>query len=411
MTLLDRRTILAGLGGLAANSFFATVYAQNRGRVRITEVRQVPLKLIRPVGTYPDFRGNPREVNIGGGAFLEVHTDQGIVGIGPDTDPSLLPLINTVLKGQDPFDINLLAARLFNLPTGNNTVSTPVRYRGSASAEIAVWDLIGKIANQPLYKLWGGGRERIAAYASMLRLSTPEERAAQALAQKEAGWKAIKLRAGFANMRDDIRLVEQVRKAVGDDFVIMVDGNKAGLGQGGDQGVRWDFTRAMKTALAYQEMGVYLLEEPLNRYDIDHLVELNKGLSMHLAGGEGNRGMPEFRALLESGAFDIVQPEILIDGPIHMHKVANMAESMHKMCMPHQGDSRLATICILHQIASWPEIVSPWFEIFNDRPVGDYTHPFAIFENPPMFAKNGTFAPPQGPGLGVTIREDYVARA
>jgi L-alanine-DL-glutamate epimerase-like enolase superfamily enzyme len=167
----------------------------------------------------------------------------------------------------------------------------------------------------------------------------------------------------------------------------------------------------MKTALAYQEMGVYLLEEPLNRYDIDHLVELNKGLSMHLAGGEGNRGMPEFRALLESGAFDIVQPEILIDGPIHMHKVANMAESMHKMCMPHQGDSRLATICILHQIASWPEIVSPWFEIFNDRPVGDYTHPFAIFENPPMLAKNGTFAPPQGPGLGVTIREDYVARA
>lgn len=411
MTLLDRRTVLAGLGGLPASSLFATAYAQNRGRVRITEVRQVPLKLIRPVGTYPDFRGNPREVNIGGGAFLEVHTDQGIVGIGPDTDPSLLPLINTVLKGQDPFDINLLAARLFNLPTGNNTVSTPVRYRGSASAEIAVWDLIGKIANQPLYKLWGGGRERITAYASMLRLSTPEERAEQAVAQKAAGWKAIKLRAGFATMREDIRLVEQVRKAVGDDFVIMVDGNKAGLGQGGDQGVRWDFTRATKTALAYQEMGVYLLEEPLNRHDIDHMVELNKGLSMHLAGGEGNRGMPEFRTLLERNAFDILQPEILIDGPIHLHKVATLAESMHKMCMPHQGDSRLATICILHQIASWPEIVSPWFEIFNDKPVGDYIHPFAIFENPPMLAKDGTFAPPQGPGLGVTIREDYVARA
>jgi L-alanine-DL-glutamate epimerase-like enolase superfamily enzyme len=408
--LRDRRTVLAGMVGLAATSLFGIARAQNRGRVRITEVRQVPLRLIRNVGSYADFRGNPREVNIGGGAFLEVHTDQGFVGIGPDTDPSLLPLINTVLKGQDPFDINLLAARLFNLPTGMNTVSTPVRFRGSASAEIAVWDLIGKIANQPLYKLWGGGREALPAYASMLRLSTPEERAQQAVAQKAAGWKAIKLRAGFATMREDFRLVEQVRKAVGDDFVIMVDGNKAGLGPGGDAGVRWDFDRAMKTALAYQEMGVFLLEEPLQRNDIDHLVELNRGLSMHLAGGEGNRGVPEFRTLLERGAFDIVQPEILIDGPIHMHQIATMAQAMHRMCMPHQGDSRLATICILHQMASWPEIVSPWFEIFNDQPVGDYIHPFAIFENPPMLAKDGSFAPPQSPGLGVTIRQDYIAR-
>jgi L-alanine-DL-glutamate epimerase-like enolase superfamily enzyme len=408
--LQDRRSVLAGLGGVAATSLFAAARAQNRGRVRITEVRQVPLRLIRNVGTYPDFRGNPREVNIGGGAFLEVHTDQGLVGIGPDTDPSLLPLINGILKGQDPFDINLLAARLFNLPTGNNTVSTPVRFRGSASAEIAVWDLIGKIAGQPLYKLWGGGRERIPAYASMLRLSTPEERAEQALAQKAAGWKAIKLRAGFASMREDIRLVELVRKAAGDDFVIMVDGNKAGLTPGGDAGVRWDFPRAMQTALAYQEMGVFLLEEPLQRHDIDHLAELNRGLSMHLAGGEGNRGLPEFRALLERGAFDIVQPEILIDGPIHLHKVAGMAESMHKMCMPHQGDSRLATICILHQMASWSDAVAPWFEIFNDQPVGDYIHPFAIFENPPMLQKDGSFMPPSGPGLGVAIREDYVAR-
>jgi L-alanine-DL-glutamate epimerase-like enolase superfamily enzyme len=410
MAFRDRRNVLAGLGAFAAMPLLNKAQAQNRGRVRITEVRQVPLRLIRNVGTYPDFRGLPREVNIGGGAFLEVHTDQGLTGIGPDVDPSLLPLINGVLKGQDPFDINLLAARLFNLPTGNNTVSTPVRFRGSASAEIAVWDLIGKIANQPLYKLWGGGRENIPAYASMLRLSTPEERAQQALAQKAAGWKAIKLRAGFATMREDIRLVELVRKAVGDDFVIMVDGNKAGLTVGGDAGVRWDFPRAMTTARAYQEMGVWLLEEPLQRHDIDHLVELNRGLSMHLAGGEGNRGVHEFRALLERGAFDIVQPEILIDGPIHMHQIATLAGTMNRMCMPHQGDSRFATICILHQVASWPETVAPWFEIFNDQPVGDYVHPFAIFESPPLLQKDGSFAPPPGPGLGVTIREEMIAR-
>ena len=129
--------------------------------------------MIRPVGTYPDFLNRPRVVNIGGGGFVEVHTDQGITGIGPDIDPSLLAGVNAVLKGKDPFDINLLAAQLYGLPTGENTVAMPVKFRGSASVEVAVWDLIGKIAQQPLYKLWGGGRERIAPYASMLRLSTP----------------------------------------------------------------------------------------------------------------------------------------------------------------------------------------------------------------------------------------------
>jgi L-alanine-DL-glutamate epimerase-like enolase superfamily enzyme len=153
-----------------------------------------------------------------------------------------------------------------------------------------------------------------------------------------------------------------------------------------------------------------LLEEPLLRTDTDHLAELNAMISMNLAGGEGNRGIAEFRALLEKRVFDIVQPEILIEGVSHLHKIAAMAESMNRMCMPHQGDSRLATICTLHMVASWPETVAPYFEIFNDQPIGDYTYPFEIFENPPVLGKDGAFALPQGPGLGVTIREDMTQR-
>jgi L-alanine-DL-glutamate epimerase-like enolase superfamily enzyme len=411
MTAFHRRHFLKTASGLAAAAMplLAAARASAAGRVKITEVKLVPLRVVRPVGTYPDFLGNPRVVNVGGGAFVEVHTDQGMVGIGPDMDPSLLPLVNAVLKGQDPFDINLLAARLYALPTGANTVATPVKFRGSASAEMAVWDLVGKIANQPLYKLWGGGRDRVTAYASMLRLSTPAERAEQAARQKAAGWKAFKLRAGFATMKEDIQLVEAVRKATGGDFVIMVDANKAILEYGTTKGVRWDFDRAAKTALAYQKLGVYWLEEPLLRADTDHLAELNAMISMNLAGGEGNRGIAEYRDLLEKHVFDIVQPEILIEGPCHLHKIAAMAEAMNRMCMPHQGDSRLATIATMHMVASWPEPVAPYFEIFNDQPIGDYTYPFEIFENPPVLGKDGAFALPQGPGLGVTIRDDMRA--
>lgn len=407
MTLNRRGFVSALTAGLP---LLASARAYAAGRVRITEVKRLSLKTIRPVGTYPDFLGRPRVVNIGGGAFVEVHTDQGMTGIGPDIDPALLPAVNALLKGSDPFDVNLLAAKLYNLPTGDNTVAMPVKFRGSASVEIAIWDLIGKIAQQPLYKLWGGGRDHITPYASMLRLSTPEERAQQAVRQKAAGWKAFKVRAGFDTMREDIRLIAAIRKAVGDDYVLMVDANKAILGDGVSEGVRWSFDRAAKTALAYQDMGVFFLEEPLQRADWDHLAELNRLLTMSLAGGEGNQGIPAFRELLDRGAFDIVQPEILIEGPNHLRQIAAIAQSMNRMCMPHQGDSRLGTICTMHLVASWPETVAPYFELFNDQPIGDYTYPFAIFENPPSLLADGSFLLPQAHGLGVSIREDYVER-
>ena len=86
-------------------------------------------------------------------------------------------------------------------------------------------------------------------------------------------------------------------------------------------------------------------------------------------------------------------------------------KSMNKMCMPHVGDSRLGTICDLHLVASWPSTVAPYMEIFNDHPIGDYTGPFSIFETPPTLTKDGYFDLPQGPGLGMKIREDLIDKS
>jgi L-alanine-DL-glutamate epimerase-like enolase superfamily enzyme len=267
-------------------------------------------------------------------------------------DPALLPSVKDLLIGSDPFDIDLHAQRLYDIPAAGN--------RGTAGVEIALWDLIGKATGQPLYKLWGGGLEQVPAYASMLRLSTPEERADQAVKMKSQGWQAIKFRSSFPAMKDDIRLVELARKAVGDDWTIMADGNKATLDYASQKGVPWDFTRAWQTAKEYQNLNVYWLEEPLPRYDFDGLAELNRLLEMKLAGGEGNRGVHEFRTLLEKGCFDIVQPEVMLEGPLHLRKIAVLAESMNKLCIPHVGDSRLGTICDLHLVASWPN--APYLE-------------------------------------------------
>jgi len=401
---LQRRDFLKSLAVTAAAlPILSAARAAAAGRAKITEVKLVQLRTTKDLGSYPDWQGNPRHILIGGGAFSEVHTDQGVTGIGPEFNAALLPAISAILVGQDPFSIDVLAARLYDVGGGG------AGYRGSAGAEIAVWDLIGKLANQPLYKLWGGNRDLVIPYSSMLRLSTPEERAELALKQKADGWKAMKLRSSFPTMKEDIRLVEVVRKAAGDDFMIMCDGNKATFDEGVTKGVRWDFARACQTALEYQRLGVYWLEEPLPRYDYDELAELNRMITMKLAGGEGNRGIHEFRDLLEKGCFDIVQPEVMLEGPVHLRKVAVLAESMNKMCMPHVGDSRLGTVCDLHLVASWPETVAPYLEIFNDQPIGDYTWPFSIFEEPVTLTKDGYFALPQEPGLGMKINKDFIA--
>ena len=394
---MRRRDFLKALPAVAA---LPAIPRLRGARIKITDVRSVPLKVSKDLGSYPDWLGNPRPIKIGGGAIVEIQSDQGIAGIGPAIDDALLPAIKNALVGSDPFDVDLHAERLYGIRGGAG-------YRGSAGAEIAIWDLIGKASNQPLYKLWGGGRNRIAPYSSMLRLSTPEERADIAVKLKAEGWQAIKYRCSFPTMKEDIRLVEVVRKAVGDDWGIMCDANKATLNYASTQGVVWDFTRAAQTAKEYQRMNVYWLEEPLPRYDYDGLAALNRLIEMKLAGGEGNRGVHEFRELLERGCFDIVQPEVMLEGPTHLRKVAVIAESMNKMCIPHVGDSRLGTICDLHLVASWPN--APYLEIFNDRPIGNYEHPFSVFENPLTVDKEGYFNLPQAPGLGMTIKKEFLS--
>jgi L-alanine-DL-glutamate epimerase-like enolase superfamily enzyme len=366
-------------------------------KAEITDVRVAPLRVVKELGSLVDFAGGTRSYRLGGGNFVEVHTDQGLVGIGPTMTESELPRLKSIVVGQDPFNIEVLANRLI----GTNL-------RGGASVEIAVWDLIGKAANQPLYKLWGGVQDRVIPYASQLRLSTIEERAAQAQKLKAEGWKAIKLRNRFPTLKEDIRLIEQVRKAVGDDYVIMADANQAN--QSGNNflqtGTKWDFERAVACARAYQAMNVYWLEEPLPRYDFDHIAELNRLVEIKIAGGEANHSLHEFRWLLERNAYDIIQPEVMSEGPNLLRKYAVLAESMNKLCIPHVGN-QLGNICSMHLVASWPN--APYFEIFNDPPSSEMQYTNGIYENPPVF-KDGYLLMPDGPGLGVTINKDFIAK-
>jgi L-alanine-DL-glutamate epimerase-like enolase superfamily enzyme len=433
---MRRRDIFSALpaAALAAGALPAAAQAQQStgGPIKITDIRLLRLRVIKDLGPVVGFMG-PWDVAralVGGGTVLEVHTDQGLVGIGPGIDPVQLPVLRNQVIGEDPFNFQAIIANLREVtgmgnarrmaalhpsPPPDPTTMTLAAAAGRggdtsadrayASIEIALWDIIGKACNQPLYKLWGPIKDRVVPYASQSRLGTPQTRAEFAAQVKAAGWHGIKFRAHFETMQEDIQLVEATRKLVGNGLDIMCDANQA-TNYYLTPSVMWDFRRAAETARAYQALNVYWLEEPCRRFDFDHQAELNRLVEIPIAGGEGNRGLHEFRLLLERGCFDIVQPEILLEGPSEIRKIAVIAESMDKMMVPHLGDGSVGTVCNMHLIASLPN--SNYLEITHDLPLLDYSNRLVIFEDPPVLTKDGYFNLPQKPGLGVTINKDLI---
>jgi D-galactarolactone cycloisomerase len=372
-------------------------------RLRITQVRLVPLRAAREAGSLepawdPDGRMTFR---IGGGSYLEVHTDQGLVGIGPAVDASLLPIVSEQLAGKDPFDIETHADRLQYYGRGRLR-------RGTAGVDIALWDLIGKATGQPLYKLWGGKKEKVLPYASTIQLCTLERTPLLAGELLDEGWKAIKLRLHHETLEEDVRTAEAVRAEVGDRMEIMADANQAQSPGAWQPGVRWDLERAVATARELERLRYCWLEEPLPRYEFDLLGELSRLVELPIAGGENNSGLHEFRWMLERGVYDIFQPDCRVCGGItELRKIGDLAEAFGKRVVPHHGGGGIGTIAHLHLVASWPH--APYVELLHDPPIGSYRHRFAIFQNPPTVDATGHISLPPGPGLGVEIDPDLIA--
>lgn len=402
---MNRRDFLAsGAPLMMASGLAGQSAVPSRHRLKITGLRLVRLKLIKEVGTLePAWNpGGVANFRVGGGSFIEIQTDQGLTGIGPAIDPASIAGFEAKLLGKDPFDTDHLMALLRYDAAGGV-------HRGPANIDIALWDLIGKACNQPIYKLIGGGRSHVTPYASMVKVSTPQERASMAGELAAAGWKAIKLRLHNATLREDIRTVEAVREKVGDGMQIMIDANQAQSPGDWQPGVLWDFRRAMETARELQRLKCAWLEEPLPRYAFDRLAELNRGVEIPIAGGENSRWLHEYLWMLQQGVYDILQPETMAaEGITGMRKIGILAQAFGRQITPHCALSDLGTIAALHLVASFPQ--SDLLEIIHDPPICSYRDRFSVFRNAPVVDEQGRMAVPQGPGLGVEINPDWIVK-
>jgi L-alanine-DL-glutamate epimerase-like enolase superfamily enzyme len=333
--------------------------------------------------------------------LVKVTTDDGIVGWGTPgyaDSGQLESWVKPQLLGADPFALEQ-HARIFR------------NAGGCWGVEIALWDIIGKATGQPLYRLWGGHKDRVPGYASCIELRSGEQRAEDAAARRAEGWRAMKLRLHDWTVAADIAQVAAVRAAMGDEFVLLVDANQAqqpGTAQP-EEGPVWTYERALQTARELHNLGVFWLEEPLDRYDFEGLRRLCQAVEILIAGGENNRGLHELRWLIEQDVYDVIQPEAMVAETMSgLRKIAALGELHRKPVAPHHGGGGLGLAAHLHLACAIPN--STYFEMLLEPP-GLSSDLFQWYLAEPLRVNDsGDIVAPSGPGLGVEPDPDKIKK-
>src|SRR5216683_3176704 len=296
--------------------------------------------------------------------LVKLTTDDGLVGWGTpgyEATPALEGWIKPRLLGADPFSLEQ-HARVFR------------NAGGCWGVEIALWDIIGKATGQPLYKLWGGYRDRVPGYASCVEVRSGEQRAQDAAARRAEGWRAMKLRLHDWTMSQGTAQPEE--------------------------GPVWTYERALQTARELQRLGVFWLEEPLDRYDFDGLRRLCAAVEILIAGGENNKGLHELRWLIEQDVYDVIQPEAMVAETMSsLRKVAALGELHRKLVAPHHGGGGLGLVAHLHLACAIPN--STYFEMLHEPPEMSAADFQWYLEDPVKVNAAGEILAPTGPGLGV----------
>ncbi len=314
--------------------------------------------------------------------LVRVDTDEGITGWGeafghavaPATRATLDTLVAGHFIGRDPTDIaGLMGEMLQRLHLFGRNGS--VVYALSA-IDIALWDIAGKRAGQPLHRLLGdGARSELSAYASLLRYGDPDVVRTMAARAVGEGYRLVKLH------EIDVPQVAAAREAVGPDVEIMCDTN-----------CPWSVARAIEMARAFKPYRLHWLEEPVwPPEDHQGLAEVRK-VGVPLAAGENAAGIFDFRHMLEVGAIDIAQPSVTkIGGISEMRKIIALADEAGARLVPHCAYFGPGYLASLHLVASLRHEV-PLERLYVELEASPF--------GPWLQARDGKVLVPQGPGLG-----------
>ena len=303
--------------------------------------------------------------------------------------------------GGDPENLSALLDRCVE-----NTYKFPGSYvrRAMTGIDTAVWDLLAKRAGKNVCGFLGGTATTVKAYgSSMSRDITPKDEAARLSRLKaELGYEAFKIRVGSVNGHDRDQwpgrtdeLVPTVRKAVGDDVHLHVDGNSC-----------YTPKRAIEVGRMLEDNGVCHCEEPCPYWESEWTKEVADALDVPVAGGEQDCFLHRWRSMIAMRAVDVVQPDICyIGGLDRAMRVAKLAGEAGLPCTPHSANHSLVVIFTLHMMGALPNS-GPYLEFSIEKNDEART----MYEPYPT-VRDGRLEIPQEPGWGVRIKDSWLAGA
>jgi L-rhamnonate dehydratase len=332
--------------------------------------------------------------------LVEIFTDDGHAGVGnaalsPQIAKHIIDLhLKPLLMGQDPWEIERLWQRMYR-----NTMAfgrKGIAMVAISAVDLALWDLVGKAAKQPVYRLLGGRtKNRIPVYASRLYSVELKDLAAEASRYKAEGYRAMKLRFGWgpvdgaSGMQKNLALVRAVRETVGSEIDVMAD---AYMG--------WTLDYAKRMLPLLEPFHLRWLEEPVIPDDIHGYAALKSYGRIPIAGGEHEFTIYGFRELLEARALDYIQFDTnRVGGLTQARKIAALAEAYSVPVIPHAGQMHNYHLVM----ASFNSPMAEYFPVV-DVEVGNELF-WYIFNGEPKAVNGSINLDENTPGLGLTINE------
>lgn len=336
-----------------------------------------------------------------GSCVVEIVEESGVSGWGECLGPArlnaaIVEAFRPHLLGRDPMAIDAIWLHLYNWFRDQGQKGLTVT--ALSGVDIALWDLKGRLLDEPVHRLMGGPlRREVRAYATgtyRLDAGDPLDYITREVAgYVREGFHAVKLKIGF-DVAEDEKLIRACRETVGPDIGLMLDANHG-----------YDAVEAIELGARVADCGIGWFEEPVAPDDLDSYVEVRARQPIPVAGGETEYTRWGFREVLTRRAMDIIQPDTAAAGGLsECKKIADMATAFGVRYVPHVWGTGIGLAAALQLLAVLPHSpprhtpLEPILEFDRSE------HPFrqAVLTEP-LEHRDGVVTIPDGPGLGVEI--------
>ncbi len=331
--------------------------------------------------------------------IIKIHTDEGIVGLGeaaviiPDRTGESQEAITLALRktmgpmilGEDPFQIDGIMQKLEGVTHGKYGM-----LYSKAAIDHALYDIMGKALGVPLCQLIGGCGRKTLTTGRSIGLGSPEEMADRALQLKETGYRILTVK-GSLNPKEDIRRVQAVRKAVGEDFPLELDPNQG-----------YPAHIAIPTLRAMEQYHLEMVEQPCPWWDWEGMAAVTAAIDTPIAADEMVTNLVDAMQVVKRKAADIITLKLVKSGGIYFSKkIAAVAEAAGLACsIGSMHTFGVGTAAIHHFVSATKEV---------EEPIG-YGTPMEYFVDDivtePIQLVDGTITISEKPGLGVELDEE-----